>query len=112
MQSLLDRTETSKSNAKAPINVVLVSVAPNVFGDFETPFGTFKDIKRQGEELLKKEFPSLSYTILQMGKYNDNFVDENLTLQMEVSQDDGDVLQERKRNIHRRDAARAVGEAL
>lgn len=104
-----------KSESKAkndPINVVLVSVAPNVFEDFETPFGTFKDQKRQGEELLKNEFPSLSYTILQMGQYNDNFVDENLDLLMEVSQPDGDISKERRRKINRRDAARAVGDAL
>eukprot|EP00547_Thalassionema_nitzschioides_P002825 CAMPEP_0194222380 /NCGR_PEP_ID=MMETSP0156-20130528/32812_1 /TAXON_ID=33649 /ORGANISM="Thalassionema nitzschioides, Strain L26-B" /LENGTH=388 /DNA_ID=CAMNT_0038953147 /DNA_START=12 /DNA_END=1175 /DNA_ORIENTATION=- len=114
LQPIAGRTTITESKGKTePINVVLVSVAPDIFEDFETPFGTFKDQKRQGEDLLKNEFPSLSFTILQMGQYSDNFVDENLEILMKEkeSRPDGDITKDR-RKINRRDAAKAVVEAL
>jgi len=114
LQSILDR-DTSNSEPKSkndPLNVVMVSVSPNVFQDYETPFGTFKDIKRQGEDLLRDEFPSLSYTILQMGFYSDQFVAENKEIKMEESKADGNINTEARRKINRRDAAKAASDAL
>jgi hypothetical protein len=91
-----------------PTNVILVSAAPQAYEDFETPFGTFNGLKREGEQLLKNEFPSLTHTILQMGRYEDNFVDESLDILM----DQGGAEDERRRRINRRDAARAAVDAL
>ena len=96
-----------------PINVVLVSTAPQAFQDFETPFGTFNGLKREGEDILRNEFPSLSYAILQMARYDDNFVDESLDITLlEQSSGDDDVKKESRKRINRRDAARAAGDAL
>lgn len=47
-----------------PTSVVLVSSAPDVLGDFETPFGEFNALKRQGENVVREGFPSLSHRIL------------------------------------------------
>jgi hypothetical protein len=94
--------------------VVLVSTEPDAFEDFETPLGTFNGLKREGENIVKKEFPSLSYTILQMGRYDDNFVPEDLEV---ILKGEGSVATEESkkrgfRRINRRDAARAAVEAL
>lgn len=108
--------ETNKE--KEPTSVILVSTSDQAFSDFETPFGTFKDIKRQGETLLEEEFPSLSKCILKMCKYEDNFVDENLDVQYdEATIYDEENLQElekqnMRRRINRRDAARFTVDAL
>ena len=99
-----------KASTNDPINFVLVSAAPNAYKDFETPFGTFNGLKREGEELLKDEFPSLTYTILQMGQYEDNFVDESLDILMDESGSESEDTA--KRRINRRDAARAAVDAL
>ena len=105
--------EGTKSSRNDPINVVLVSTAPQAFQDFETPFGTFNGLKREGEDILKNEFPSLSYTVLQMARYDDNFVDESLDIKLlEQSLGDDDLKKESRRRINRRDAARAAGDAL
>ena len=93
-----------------PINVVLVSTAHKAYKDFETPFGTFNSLKREGETLLQTEFPSLTYTILQMAKFEDNFVDESLDILFDDGSDNS--LEESRRRINRRDAARAVSDAL
>jgi hypothetical protein len=98
----------TSSSQNDPINVVLVSAAPQAYEDFETPFGTFNGLKREGEQLLKNDFPSLTHTILQMGRYEDNFVDESLDILM----DQGGTQDERRRRINRRDAARAAVDAL
>jgi len=114
LESVLNR-ENFNSQLKSendPINVIMVSASPNTFQDYETPFGTFKDIKRQGENLLNNEFPSLSYTILQMGLFSDQFVAENKDIKMEESKDDGNINIEARRKINRRDAAKAVCDAL
>ena len=100
-------TPTSSSND--PIEFVLVSAAPQAYQDFETPFGTFNGLKREGEQLLQEEFPSLTYTILQMGRYEDNFVEESLEILMD---EDGTSQDAVKRRINRRDAARAAVDAL
>jgi hypothetical protein len=103
----------TKSSRNDPINVVLVSTAPQAFQDFETPFGTFNGLKREGEDILKNEFPSLSYTVLQMARYDDNFVDESLDIKLLAqSLGDDDLKKESRRRINRRDAARAAGDAL
>ena len=109
--ALSDRNRLGNNNAvgKSPTNFVLVSPAPGVLENFETPFGEFNAIKREGEELLKNEFPSLTYSILQMGRYDDNFVEEGQDIQAEEST--GEVTDKRRR-INRRDAARASSEAL
>lgn len=93
------------------LNVVLVSTDPDAFEDFETPFGTFNGLKREGEEILK-EFPSLSYSILQMGRFDDNFVSEDLEVQVEESEPATHNEKKGRRRINRRDAARASVEAL
>jgi len=106
---------TAASEVPQPMNVVLISAAGGAFEDFETPFGTFNGLKREGEDILKKEFPSLSHTILQMGRYDDNFVAEDLEVQLEdvSSQSNDDESRQRgRRRINRRDAARAAVEAL
>jgi hypothetical protein len=108
---------SSSSPSNSPhAQVVLVSSAPHVLDDFETPFGSFKGIKRRGEEILRNDFPSLSHVIVQMGRYDDNFVQEGLDVQQETS-GLNDAQAERnkehaRRRINRRDAARAAVEAL
>jgi len=99
------------------LNVILVSTDPDAFEDFETPLGTFNGLKREGEDILKKEFPSLSYSILQMGRYDDNFVGEGLDIQMDDSSAPSPVGSDApkkrgRQKINRRDAARAAVEAL
>ena len=98
-------------NGKQPISFVHVSAAPDAFEDFETPFGTFNGLKREGEDIIKNEFPSLSYTILQMSRYDDNFVqeDQDITLEEQTAEETDTV---RRRRINRRDAARAAADAL
>jgi hypothetical protein len=102
----------SSKSSNDPIDFVLVSTAPNAFEDFETPYGTFNGLKREGEDLLKNEFPSLSYTVLQMSAYDDNFVEESLDVLTEDSNPEGDPKEEYRRRINRRDAARAASDAL
>jgi hypothetical protein len=103
-------TTASSSSTNDPINVILVSAAPDAYEDFETPFGTFNGLKREGEQLLKDEFPSLTYAILQMGRYDDNFVEESLNVLMDEGGGGGQ--DKKKRRINRRDAARAAVDAL
>eukprot|EP00980_Cylindrotheca_fusiformis_P003325 scaffold746_cov123-Cylindrotheca_fusiformis.AAC.13 len=104
--------QESTSAGKEPINFVLVSVAPDALPDFETPFGTFHGLKRQGEDIVRNEFPSLSHTVLQMGRYDDNFVEEGLDIQFEEAEvsslDDSGF----RGRINRRDAARAAADFL
>jgi len=112
-----------------PTSVVLVSSSPDVWMNFETPFGEFNSLKRAGENMLRNDFPSLSHRILQMGFYEDLLVEEALDIKMEkevvmvTQQGDeesvGEVSsspfsrEERgRRKINRRDAARAAVEAL
>ena len=117
-----DIESTRKSSD--PTQFVLVSSTPDALGKFETPFGEFNALKRQGEYMVK-DFPSISYTILQMGKYDDNFVEEGQELQYAEAEDDTEVIDgvvsvkesNSKKNgmqkrINRRDAARAAVEAL
>ena len=117
-----DSTTTKKKSD--PTQFILVSTCPDAFGEFETPFGEFNGVKRQGERLVMEEFPSVSYSVLQMGKYDDNFVQEGQELQYAMAEKDtvvkdgvigaakpvsDDGMQKR---INRRDAARAAVEAL
>ena len=133
-----------------PVDILLVSNCPDALGDFETPAGTFLDIKRQGEDMIPNDFPSLSYSVLQFATYEDNFVGEDLELKlMEVqnekpritteqpssssatnnreqkemhsadkntslssSQQQTTTTKQKVRRINRRDAARAVTEAM
>lgn len=95
------------------LNVVVVSTTPESFQDFETPFGTFHSIKRESEAIAEAEFPSLSYTVLQMSRYEDNFVEEDLDIQLEdASKMDVDEAEKARRRINRRDAAKAAVDAL
>ena len=101
---------------------MLISSAPDALDDFVTPFGDFIALKRDGERILREQFPSISYTILQMAKYDENFVDEGLDVKFEEaiegrsSIDDDQITgrkkNERNRRINRRDAARAACNAL
>ncbi|KAL3940953.1 MAG: hypothetical protein SGBAC_004606 [Bacillariaceae sp.] len=111
----------SKGGAgKAPISFVHVSAAPNSLADFETPFGSFHGQKREGEAMVSTEFPSLSHTILQMSTFDDNFVEEGKDIEMEQvgikqAAEEGEENEERvikRQRINRRDAARAVVDAL
>lgn len=101
----------SKMNSNSPTSFILVSSAPNALNDFETPFGEFNGLKRQGEGIVRKDFPSLTHTILQMGCFEDNFVEESLDINYSEG-DDSDQEEKLKRKINRRDAARAACEAL
>ena len=94
-----------------PVSFVLLSTAEGAFTNFETPFGEFNGLKRQGEHMLRTDFPSLTHCIIQMGKYEDNFVDEGLDLLLDTeNKEDPEV--KRTRRINRRDVARAVSDAL
>ena len=97
-----------------PISFVLVSTAEDAFGEYETPYGEFNAIKREGEDIVTKEFPSLSHCVLQMAKYEDNFVEEGQEcLREENKEMEGvDSANRSRRRINRRDAARTVSEAL
>lgn len=92
-----------------PINFVLVSTDANAFKNTETPFGSFYGIKQRGEDLMKEEFPSLTSTVLRLGRFDDNFVAEDLPIEMTDAADDSAG---QERLINRRDAARAVVDAL
>ena len=118
-----------------PTQFVLVSTSPDAYGTFETPFGEFNGLKRQGERMTMKEFPSISHSVLQMGKFDDNFVEEGRELRYDTVSEEGgedtvvvdgvvsaigrgvgvgggvggDGMQKR---INRRDAARAAVDAL
>lgn len=104
-----------------PTSFIMVSPSPYIFKNYETPFGEFNGLKRQAESILRQDFPSLSHCILQMGMYEDNFVDESLDIlydsNQEITGDDNDeispeAVERSRRKINRRDAARAVGDAL
>jgi hypothetical protein len=108
---------TNNNNKNDPVNVVLVSTAPEAYKDFETPFGTFNGLKREGEKILQEEFPSLTYTVLQMAKFEDNFVEESLDILTDDDDDDANgnvdfAAEKTRRKINRRDAARAAADAL
>ena len=124
-------------NSNKAVDILLVSSCPDALGNFETPFGTFIDIKRQGEDMIPNDFPSLKYSVLQFAQYEDNFVKEELELKLmeiETQNEAPRIPREQQqeidesnnnnnnnsnkkqkrivRRINRRDAARAVGEAL
>jgi Predicted nucleoside-diphosphate sugar epimerases len=116
VEGMMDN-ELQNAGRKGPANFVLVSTAPEALGNFETPFGEFNGLKRQGEKIVKEDFPSLTHAILQMSRYDDNFVEESLTLNYhrEVINNGNDPTSSTemsKRRINRRDAARAAVEAL
>ena len=64
--------------------------------------------------MVRKDFPSLKYTVLQMARYDDNFVEEGQDIQLDTvipaPEEDEEGLE--KKRINRRDAARAASEAL
>jgi len=120
--------EKGGGRAVGPTQFVLISTAPDAYGNFETPFGEFNGMKRQGERIAMEEFPSVTCSVLQMGKFDDNFVEEGRELRYDIAEEDtvvvdgvvsavgrggvgvgGDGLQKR---INRRDAARAAVDAL
>jgi len=119
-------TSTSTKKPTDPTQFVLVSTCPDAFGNFETPFGEFNGMKRQGEKIVLDEFPSLSYSVLQMGKFDDNFVQEGQELQFADAEEDTvvvdgvicaarteeNVKKAEQKRINRRDAARAAVDAL
>jgi hypothetical protein len=94
-----------------PVNFVLVSMVPEAYGNFETPFGEFHGLKRQSEEIVRSDFPSLTYSILQMGEYDDNFIPEGEPVLSQNEDDDFDI-KTKRRLINRRDAAKATVGAL
>lgn len=125
--AMSSETEKDKNDPTRGVDFLLVSSCPDALSNFETPFGAFLDIKRQGEDMIPRDFPSLKYSVLQFATYEDNFVKEDLELKlMEVVNEAPRILPEgqeepppppskkaqKVRRINRRDAARAVGEAL
>jgi hypothetical protein len=94
-----------------PVNFILVSMVPEAYGNYETPFGEFNGLKRQAEQMLRTDFPSLSYAILQMGQYEDNFIPEGAEVLTQKDDDSFDI-RTKRRLIARRDAAAAVVDAL
>mmetsp|Transcript_30897 Transcript_30897/g.47365 ORF Transcript_30897/g.47365 Transcript_30897/m.47365 type:complete len:259 (-) Transcript_30897:39-815(-) len=112
LDAVINRRPTRKPS-KA-MDFVLVSATPESFNDFETPYGTFHGLKREGENILRKEFPSLNSCILQMGRYEDNFVEENLDIKIQEESDyaNDSIPGKKPARINRRDAARAASQAL
>ena len=122
-------TSTTSASSTDPTQFILVSTTPGAFGEFETPFGEFNGLKRQAERIVEKEFPSLSYSILQMGLYDER-MGEGMEIFHEVVSEDDDANsadsdddntqgsgysiwnEVKQKRINRRDAARAVVEAL
>uniref|UniRef100_A0A6T7JGE5 Uncharacterized protein n=1 Tax=Attheya septentrionalis TaxID=420275 RepID=A0A6T7JGE5_9STRA len=106
-------TSSTLTEPSDPTSFVLISTAPGAYKDFETPYGTFIGLKREGEDILK-EFPSLTSCVLQMNKYDDNFVEEGLDVMLDnvVSTKEGEAEGSSRRRINRRDAARAAANAL
>ncbi len=114
----------SRNKSSNPIQFILVSTSPDAYGEFETPFGEFNGLKRQGERIVMEEFPSVSFSVLQMGKFDDNFVQEGLKLLYEETEEEDTLVVEgvvtakkprgngMQKRINRRDAARAAVEAL
>lgn len=110
-------TNSKNSDEQNTPSFILLSTSEDAFSDFETPYGSFKGIKRQGEEMVRKDFPSISSTILQLSRYDDNFVEENLEVikeEVETGADDTSISSDEKerRRINRRDAAKAAVDAL
>mmetsp|Transcript_46654 Transcript_46654/g.53001 ORF Transcript_46654/g.53001 Transcript_46654/m.53001 type:complete len:591 (-) Transcript_46654:49-1821(-) len=79
-----DSNNDNNKTQQQPVDVLIVSICPDALGDFETPFGRFLDIKRQGEDMIPTQFPSLTYSVLQFAQYEDNFVKEDLELKCMV----------------------------
>jgi nucleoside-diphosphate-sugar epimerase len=124
-------TTNKKKNGMPPTQFVLISTCPDAYGVFETPYGEFNGLKRQGERLVMEDFPSITCTVLQMGKYDDNFIPEGQELLYEMAIEDtavidgvitaikqgvgggGTIVKDgMQKRINRRDAARAAVEAL
>ena len=93
-----------------------VSIADNVIGDFVTPLGDFMALKKEGEDVvLRQNTPRVSPVVLRMARYDDNFVEEDLDITYTVpAVERGDLegCGDNKIKINRRDAARAVVDAL
>jgi len=127
IERLAPDAAAGRESVPGPTQFVLVSTNPAAFGNFETPFGEFNGMKRQGERMVAEEFPSVSYSVLQMGKFDDNFVEEGQEVQYAAAEEDTVVVDgvinnaDRRggryddgmqKRINRRDAARAAVEAL
>lgn len=128
-------TNANDNNKNGPTQFILISSTPDAFTEYETPFGEFNGLKRQSEYIVTNEFPSVSYSILQMGRYDER-IEEDLEIYHEEAVEDTAVVDgvigtngnggsnnentkrrsiwddEVKRRINRRDAARAAVEAL
>lgn len=107
----MEGNDPRSNDSSSPTSFVLVSASPSALKDFETPFGEFNGLKRQGEGIVSNDFPSLTHTVLQMGCFDDNFVEESLDI---LCEEGSNVEEEEtaRRKINRRDAARAACEAL
>lgn len=93
-----------------PNHFVCVSMVPEAYPNFETPFGEFNAMKRQSESILQN-YPSLSSTVLQLGKFEDNLIEEGLSI-AQTSFEESTLEEGKTRLINRRDAARAAVDAL
>jgi nucleoside-diphosphate-sugar epimerase len=104
-------TNTNSIN-NDPISFVMVSTTPDAFDDT----GSFLSLKREGEQMLRDEFPSVTHSILRFGRFEDFFVREGLDIEQQLVssavKDDEQRNGRQQRLIHRRDAARAAVEAL
>ena len=80
--------------------------------DFDSPFGPFLGQKQQGERVAREYFPSLLHAVLQLCRFDNNFVPKDLDLQCEEEMTNGNDNvspdEKARRQINQRDAARAV----
>jgi hypothetical protein len=134
-----DSSKTSPSSASSssisgldrpndPVSFVLVSSSEVSFDNFETPYGSFHGLKRDGERIVMEEFPSISHTVLRMSRYEDNFVEEGLKIEVTEGSSPSSLLRQNddtvdsidvdeskkksRKRINRRDAAQATVDAL
>ena len=87
-------------------------MVPEAYGNYETPFGEFNGLKRQAEQMVRTDFPSLTHSILQMGQFEDNFLAEGEPISLTVDDKDVFDVTKKRRLINRRDAAKAIVDAL
>ena len=106
------RRNNGRESTSDPVNFVLVSMVPEAYGNYETPFGEFHGLKRQAEQMVRTDFPSLTYSILQMGQFEDNFLADGESISLTTDDSDEFDLVKKRRLINRRDAAKAIVDAL
>ena len=87
----MNGVNNNNNNNNGPTQFVLISSTPDAFTEYETPFGEFNGLKRQSEYIVMNEFPSVSYTVLQMGRYDER-IEEDLEIYHEEAVEDTAVV--------------------